>query len=277
MSFYQQVVRFLEQTQAGAAVLTGIAGHFPSSGNGARLAIHCIPLSQTPANPLDFILLSESYAQQNIPLIHLWEDVWLQKTTLVQARILAMLAQRKRIHARQTNIIRLGQQQAADFLNAHHLQGYAGAYYKYGLQKGDELVAVAIFSKSRIMHQGAVPYRSYELVRFASQSGVTVTGALGKLLSHFIAQHHPAHLMTYADRDWSSGRSYEKLGFTANGFTPPQLFYVHPRLLQRIYPHRLPAPFTTETELLEAGYFKVYNTGNSRWEWFNSTFPGANS
>lgn len=239
-----------------------------------NLFLHLITFAamQQP-DPSLLVKLSCQMEKQNHQVIHLSEDIWNKQKNLVKARILAMLGKRKRIHARQTNVVRLDKKQADDFLNAHHLQYSTTAYYKYGLIYSNELVAVATFSKSRVMHNRAVPYRSFELVRFASKSGITVTGGLGKLLNHFIINHHPAHLMTYADRDWSMGEGYKKTGFTLSGYTEPQLFYLHPKEQIRYYPNRIPASFRNESELLKAGYLKIYNAGNSKWELFCSTQP----
>ncbi len=237
-----------------------------------KLLLHLVTYSDMQhTNPGLWVNLSAQMEKQNNQVIHLCEDVWHTQNKLVKARILALLGKRKRIHARQTKVVRIDKQQADDFLNSHHLQYSTSAYYKYGLIYANELVAVATFSKSRIMHNRAVPYRSFELVRFASKSGMTVTGGLGKLLNHFIIIHHPAHLMTYADRDWSNGNSYRKIGFVPTGFTEPQLFYLNPVEQQRYYPHRLPTSFHNEGEMLKAGYLKIYNAGSSKWELFCST------
>lgn len=208
--------------------------------------------------------MSDAAAQHNIRLIHLWEDVWCRQQALVRQRLCSLLGQSKRIHGRETVIVKLDQQRAANFLDLHHLQQSTTAYYKYGLQHKGELVAVATFSKSRVMKDGAALYRSYELVRFASKAGVNVNGGLSKLLHHFIAQQQPAHLMTYADRDWGAGSGYAKLGFHFAGHTEPQEFLVKPQEMQRIYPHRLPEG-TTAAQLLEHGYVRVWNAGNTKF------------
>lgn len=223
-----------------------------------KLIIHLIPLKQTAVLPVDFCAnFSNKAGELGLKVIHLWEDVYLKNKLLVDARLLSIIGVRKRIHARQTKVVRIDKQQAETFLNTHHLQQYVSAYYKYALVYKDEIVAVATFSKSRVMHDGVVPYRSYELIRFASKTGTTVTGGLGKLLNHFIEQHHPAHLMTYADRDWSNGEGYQKLGFTETGQTPPQLFWLDTETLERL---------TTNPPLKPGkSYIPVMNAGNLKF------------
>ncbi|MFI5221684.1 MAG: hypothetical protein ACHQK8_05120 [Bacteroidia bacterium] len=238
----------------------------------ANIYLHCIsfndfhsPVSNSKIrmiSPDYFSHLSDEFEKKKNKLVHLWEDVWRSEKELVQLRILAICGRSKRIHARQTEGIRLDKSEAEKFLIVNHLQKYTTAYFKYGLKLKNQLVAVCTFSKSRIMTDSSALYRSYELVRYASLRGTTVTGGLSKLLKCFINEHHPAHLMTYADRDWSSGESYKKIGFKWIENTPPQLFFIHPLKMIRQYPQRLNQ---TEEELLNSGYIKIYNSGNAKF------------
>lgn len=225
---------------------------------GHKLIVHCIPLFRAQSLPADFCVgLSNEAQGLGLKIIHVWEDVYTKNNILVEARLLSIIGVRKRIHARQTTIVRIDKLQAETFLTTHHLQQYVSAYYKYALVFKDEIVAVATFSKSRVMTDGVVPYRSYELIRFASKTGTTVTGGLGKLLNYFIEQHHPAHIMTYADRDWSNGEGYHKLGFTEAGKTPPQIFNVDTGTNERL-PVYVPL-------LPHKNYVQVMNAGNIKF------------
>lgn len=176
---------------------------------------------------IDFLPSVFAASQQlNLKVITIWEDVWQKRRDLVQSRILAMVGQRQRIHARQTSVIRLDKPTAGSFLDQNHMQGSTSAYYKFGLEFNDELVAVATFSKARTMYDGPVYYKSYELERFASGCGITVTGGLGKLLNHFMREVNAKHIMTYADADWGTGEGYIKLGFNLIGLSPPYQFTI---------------------------------------------------
>jgi hypothetical protein len=232
-----------------------------------RLQVNMIALSHPSLHRISsdhFASMSDQALAMDIRMIHLWEDVYERYPALAGARILSMIGTRNRIHARQCTVVRLDKERADNFLDRHHMQQSASAYYKYGLEHRGELVAVATFSKSRVMNDGIVPYRSYELVRFASLAGTTVTGGMGKLLGYFIQTHHPAHLMTYADRDWSAGAGYEKLGFTLAGPTPPQQFYVHPQQMIRYPANRLPQGVSEEM-LVVQGYIRISNAGNLKY------------
>jgi hypothetical protein len=166
----------------------------------------------------------------------------------------------KKIHARKTDIVKLNKLQAGDFLNQYHLQGSTSAYYKYGLIHEGELVAVATFSKARTMYDGPVYYRSYELERFASKAGINIVGGLSKLFQHFIKTNHVKHIMTYADRDWSTGESYLKIGFKLIEETHPQCFYIDETTITR---------FTESQILTPNNKLKIYNSGSLKFIWDN--------
>ena len=54
-----------------------------------------------------------------------------------------------------------------------------------------------------------------------------------KLLKAFELEHNPDDIMSYADRDWSDGRSYEVLGFERIEITKPQSFMLDNQTLRR--------------------------------------------
>jgi hypothetical protein len=85
--------------------------------------------------------------------------------------------------------------------------------FEPGSSNQDLLVAVATFSNAKIFPRDGFTHRSSELIRYASFSGTTVIGAINKLIKAFVVDFRPNDIMTYADLEWSDGRSYEKLGF----------------------------------------------------------------
>ncbi|MDR0737754.1 MAG: hypothetical protein LBF39_01625 [Prevotellaceae bacterium] len=233
--------------------------HFPQR----QVSFHLNPLA--PCNePLYFQELSVNYEQQGIRLIQLWEDVWNRQQKIVEARIHTLLGNAVRIFARHTTAARINKTALDGFMMQNHLHGSPQAKYKYGLCRNNVLVAAASFSACRPMLRHGKPYDSYELIRFASLASHTVVGGLSKLLAQFVHEVHPGDIMSYADRDWSTGWSYEQLGFTFAGNTPPQAFLIHPDEQIRYYPHRLPNGTTAET-LRRKGYFTIYNAGNKKY------------
>lgn len=205
--------------------------------------------------------LFSTFKSENLKIITIWEDLWHARQDLVRARVLSIIGQRQRVHARQTKVLRLDKALASAFLLENHLQGPTSAYYKFGLMWKDELVAVATFSKARTMYDGPVYYRSYELERFASRKGITVTGGLGKLLSHFITETHAAHIMTYADADWGWGEGYLKLGFKLTGKSEPHHFVIDEQGQRHAAQH---APWNQRAQK-EKGLLTIAGTGSLKF------------
>lgn len=118
------------------------------------------------------------------------------------------------IFARKCTVRRIEKSAAAAFLSIHHRMGWAAARYCYGAFRDDELVAVATFSGGRRMRDGS---RSFEWIRYASQSGMRLVGGMGKLLDAFVEEVGPDDVMTYVDASISDGGAYRELGFEVEG------------------------------------------------------------
>ena len=205
--------------------------------------------------------------QQN--RIVLWQDMWHSKPAVVKSRLKAMARQNMTIPARLTKVRRIDKYMLDTFLKANHLNTLTTAKFKYGLflpkhyyrilkddipTSEEWLVAVASFSGGKKIERSGSIYRSYELIRFCNVLNYTVVGGLDKLLKAFIADQNPDDVMTYADRDWSNGASYEKLGFERVGETLPQKFYINIHTLERSYEPPLNVSFK-----------EIYNTGNWKY------------
>ena len=253
----------------------------------SSLYLHLIDLQSFQQNQLSvsyFQTISDKLNAQNQRIIHLWEDVYLSKTVLVESRILAILGSFTRLHARHCFIERIDKHTTGNFLEINHLQGSVKAKFKYGLYlkpqyierfmnksewlmetpttqfNGNKLqkllIAVATFSGGRTMKVGErAGTRSYELIRFASLKGYVVVGGMDKLLKAFSEEHQPDDIMSYADRDWSDGRSYDKLGFTKRENSTPQIFFININTLER-----LPTNCLTDDKHLE-----VFNAGSIKF------------
>lgn len=241
--------------------------------------VNLIPLN-TSFLPQQLQSLQVAYQQQGILLVHLWEDVWINKREQVLSRIHSFCGLNKSLHGRKAKIEELQATQAKAFLEAYHLQGYIKTKFNFGLRLNDELVAVACFAASRPMKSKGENYKSAELVRFATKTGVTIVGGLSKLLKHFLQQVSINDLMTYADRDWSLGKGYDKLGFHFSGTTEAVTFYVDTKTMNRYQGHRLPKKILAAFDeqnilnlddfLTQNGFFKVFNTGNLKYHLYTN-------
>jgi len=169
-------------------------------------------------------------------IIHLHQDVWMQKTEIVKKRLLARAGRIKtRVFARKTTCRRIDKPTAFAFLEQNHLWGGVRAKHNYGLfaleRDGDNneveaLVAVASFGpKRRVVrpctnNDVANKHSSFELLRFSSRVDGQVVGGLGKLIKTFTKLHEPDDIVTVVDRDWGTASGWAQLGFQSVAVMP---------------------------------------------------------
>lgn len=127
------------------------------------------------------------------------------------------------------------------------------------------LVAVATFSNARIFTHGNAPFRSHELIRFASLIDTNVVGGLDKLVHAFMREKDPDDIMSYADLEWSDGTSYLKLGFEERDITPPAKVFLQKDELSRRT--RLSAAVESHEhgKISPVEYLTVYNMGSIKF------------
>lgn len=155
-----------------------------------------------------------------IHLLHVFEDEWNDKQEIVKDRIRSILGFNGRIFARKCVVKELDAKECKEFLDANHLQGYYNAKHRYGLIYEGELVATMTFGKPRFNKN-----YDYELMRYSCRIGCNVVGGAGKLLAHF-RRNHEGSIVSYADRRYSDGNVYERLGFVKVGVSQPNYWYV---------------------------------------------------
>jgi hypothetical protein len=177
-------------------------------------------LSEFPENPGTDIL---------IPLDHL-----VREPEKIAALLCSRLGLNKTVFARKTVYRPVPKDMAKEFLDSHHLMGYAGGASHRGLFTGDELVAVASFSKGRKMRRLAAEKRSFELIRFCTLPGITVSGGLSRLVRNFCTEKNAGDVMTYVDRQLSDGTSFLRAGFRNAGSTEPHYFLVNKASMARV-------------------------------------------
>lgn len=211
---------------------------------------------------------TEACEEKGIRLIHIFEDEWNQKQEIVKDRIRSILGiGQRRIFARKCVVKEIDSKTSNEFLEANHLQGGDNSSIRYGLYFNDELVAAMTFGKPRFNRN-----YDWELVRFASKNGCNVAGGASKLLNHFM-RGHSGSIVSYADRRYSDGNLYEKLGFTQAGISHPNYCYLNgdERLSRyQCQKHRLAKvlgdgfdPLLSEFENMALnGWTKVYDCGN---------------
>jgi hypothetical protein len=99
-------------------------------------------------------------------------------------------------------------------------------------------------------------------VRFANLLETVVVGGLDKLLKAFEQDRQPDDIMTYADLDWSEGKSYHRLGFEAISDTKPHYFRLDTTTLTR----SVLTDFSTVKDLKnDSGAILIKNSGSRKF------------
>ena len=212
---------------------------------------------------------TESCESVGYQLIHIFEDEWRYKKAIVQSRLKGLLGKNDKIYARKTVCREISYKESKEFLEKSHIQGNCMSKWQYGLFDGDKLVAVMTFGKSRFADE-------FELLRFANAINTNVVGGASKLLKHFV-QDHPeiSKIVSYADRRWSRGNLYEKIGFKFLHKTDPSYFYRVGRVRKSRFEfqkHKLIEqgfdPNKTEHEIMkERKCPRIYDCGTLKYEW----------
>lgn len=204
-----------------------------------------------------------------IQLLHVFSNEWKHKKEIWQSVILNKLGVLPKIYARKCTIKDVSHAAAVKFLGENHLQGSAAQSIRLGLYYNDELVSLMTFGKSR--YNKSV---QYELIRFCSKVNYSVVGAASKLLRQFERTYNPQSIISYANRRWSTGHLYHKLGFELTGTTPVNYFYFkneYDELQSRVkfQKHKLKNILEVFDENLSEsenmynnGYRKIYDSGN---------------
>lgn len=224
--------------------------------NGEIIAIH---------EKLLFFVLMPSL-KENAPIkpdhlnyrcIYIHEDLWFNQRDIMVSRIKQVLGLNQKIAARTCFIKAVDKIESEKFLNQHHLLGSCLAAYRIGLFYKNELVAIGSFSKSRVMVDGDVYYRSFEMLRFAVKTNYSVTGGLGKILKYFIQTKNVVHLMTYIDNEWGTGEAFLQLGFKPTTSTESQTYWIDPITLNRLKSNDMPVGSNVMIEKKNLGSTKL--------------------
>jgi len=166
--------------------------------------------------------------ENNIQLIHIWEDDWNYKQEIIKSMILNKLGKTKeKIMARKCIIKEIDNNKSIrQFLDKNHLQSFIGSKVKLGLFYQNELVSLMTFGKKRIAMNSSSKENEYELLRFCNKLNTIVIGGASRLFKYFLKNYNPLEIITYTDRSHSNGNLYKQLGFEFIHKTPPNYYYV---------------------------------------------------
>lgn len=220
---------------------------------------------------------TELCEQKGIKLIHVFEDDWVYKQDIVKSRILNILNKTNNIiFARKCQLREINNNRLIkDFLEKNHIQGFAGSKVKLGLYYNNELVSLMTFGNLRKSLGNKRKEKTYELIRFCNKLNSSVIGGASKLFKYFKNNYNPNEVITYADRSWSQGDLYKKLGFVFIEKTSPNYYYVVDNFRYHRFNFRKDKLIKegydknkTEHEImLERKIYRIYDSGNLKYNY----------
>jgi hypothetical protein len=209
------------------------------------------------------------FKEKGIKIIHIWEDNWDYKRDIIESQIKnwLFLTERK-IFARNCKVVEIKDSKiATNFLEENHIQGKVRSSLKLGLYYNDELVSLMTFDNfegRKKMENGG-----WNLSRFCNKLNTNVVGGSSKLLQYFIRNFKPSRVISYADRDWSQGDLYYKLGFNKVSESKPDYKYLvdNKRVHKsRFRKSRLNTNLTESQEMKKSQIQRIWDCGKIKFE-----------
>lgn len=218
---------------------------------------------------------TEECFKQGYRLIHIFEDEWNFKQDIVKSLLRNIFNKTEnRIYARNCVIKEIDGSISNKFLEENHVQGKCSSTIKIGLFYNDELVSLMTFGKSRYFKTNCKS--KYELLRFCNKLNTSVIGGASKLFKYFINEYKPSEIITFADRRFSIGGLYNKLGFTLDHISRPGYYYVvrnrrsyrfNFRKSELVKKYGCPNDMSEHEFCLSQGIYRIYDCGNLCYKW----------
>ena len=193
------------------------------------------------------------FIDRGIKIIHIWEDDWVYKGDIIKSQIRNWLGLTEgKIFARDCHVKVINDSKiVTEFLERNHIQGKVNSKIKIGLYSNGELVSIMTFDQFEGRRK--MEPSGWNLSRFCNKLNYSVVGGASKLLKYFIKEYKPSRIVSYADRDWSNGDLYYKLGFNLVGESLPDYKYIIDG--RRVHKSRF-RKSNLNTQLTESQYMK---------------------
>lgn len=155
--------------------------------------------------------------EKGIRLIYIWEDDWLHNRSVVESSLKVKLGvgNQKKVNARDCSITHIDTEQAREFLNKTHIQGFVSGEAYISLKYNNDIVATIIIDGI----DDSVYIKRYS-------TNCNVRGGFSKLLSYISKTYIFNYFYTFSDNGISDGSLYEKNGFMVKNYLKPDYSYI---------------------------------------------------
>lgn len=215
-------------------------------------------------------------SNNNITLIQIYEDEWVNKQEIVKSRITNLLHLNKiKIYARKCDIREVNFKSTNEFLTKNHLQGSIKSSINLGLYYNNELVSLMTFGKPRGNMSSKNNKITYELYRFCNKINTNIIGSGSKLFQYFIKNYkNVEYIYSFSANEWA-GKFYEKIGMCYQSESKISYWYIKGN--KRVSRHNY-----NKRNLIKMGYdknksehqilkelkiYRIYGAGNSKFIW----------
>ena len=208
------------------------------------------------------------FKKKGIKIINIWEDDWDNKNDIIKSQIKnCLFLTENKIFARKCTIMEVP---SSEFLDDNHIQGNVPSSLKLGLFYNGELVSLMTFDNfegRKKMENGG-----WNLSRFCNKINYNVIGGASKLFKYFIRKYNPSRIISYADKSWSDGSLYYKLGFKLKYETKIDYKYIVNNIRENKTKYKKTKLIKekiigTEKEIMKSlGYKRIYDCGKIKFE-----------
>ncbi len=208
----------------------------------------------------------EYFNEKGIRIFSIWEDDWVNRKEILKSQIMNILNKTdKRIFARKCDVCEISVTDIRKFLDDNHIQGFVNSVVKLGLFYDGELVSVMSFDKFE--GRKKMSDNEWNLNRFCNKLDHIVVGGASKLFSYFVNNWKPNRVISYADRDWSVGNMYTKLGFEIISEGKPDYKYlIGKKRIHKSKFRKSKLGLSESKEMEKRGIPKVWDCGKIKLE-----------
>lgn len=210
--------------------------------------------------------------ENNIRLIHVWEDDWLYKTNIMKSMILNSIGLiENKIYARNCKLIKIESNRKDIFLDNNHIQGKCTSSINLGLEYNGEIVSLMTFGRRSINNKN-----EFELIRFCNKINTIVIGSASKLFKYFISNYDYEQIISFADTSHFNGNLYKNLGFDYIHKTKPNYWWVVDGLRHHRFTYnkkRLVKEGADESKtgveiMYDRGYYRIFGCGQDKYIYY---------
>ena len=211
-------------------------------------------------------------AKQNIQLLTIFSDEWLERGEQCRGHIKSILGLSKiKVFARNCTISQIDSKMGRQFFEEYHIQGKNNlGFLFYGLFHQNELYGVMSLGRHHRIPKCVV------LDRLCFKHDVQVVGGASRLFAQCIkwakANDHQ-RIISFSDNRWSMGRVYEAMNFTLEKEYKADYCYVEvnkaekriSKQSQKKSAVNCPVELTEHTWAKQRGLARIWDCGKKRW------------